>query len=166
MNLFKKRSRYEKKVFVLFFGFNCSLTIGQEVKSLSTGSYDREEEVVTFMKKAMDYAKLNGKKEVLKEFINRDGEFIEDELYIYAYDFNGTVISRGGQPELVGKNLISMTDTDGVQVIKELIKLAKQGSGRLEYLWPNPEHGNKIESKVGYVMKVDSTWFLGSGVYR
>ena len=162
----RKKFLFYLTFFVLFFGFDCSLIIGQEVKSLSIGSYDREEEVVAFVKKAMDYAKLNGKKEALKEFMNRDGEFIEDELYIYAYDFNGTVISHGGQSELVGKNLISMTDTDGVQVIKELIKLAKQGSGWLEYLWPNPEHGNKIESKVGYVMKIDSTWFLGSGVYR
>ena len=117
------------------------------------------------MEKAVNYAKVNGKEKALKEFTDKNGEFVKGELYIYAYDFEGTVIAHGGQPELVGKNLIGMKDANGVEVIKELVKLAKQGSGWLQYLWPNPLHNNKIEPKAGFVMKVDGTWFLGSGVY-
>jgi signal transduction histidine kinase len=151
--------------FIPFLGLVCSVTMGQDADSTSKGTYTREE-VVVFVEKAVNYAKTNGKEKALKEFMNTNGEFKKGELYIYAYDFDGTVISHGGQAELVGKNLIGMSDSNGVQVIKELVELAKQGSGWLEYLWPNPEHGNKIEPKAGYVMKVDDTWFLGSGIYE
>jgi len=151
--------------FVLFFGLICSSAMGQETKSSSMRTHGREE-VVAFVEKAVDYAKVNGKERALEEFMDKNGEFIKGELYIYAYDFNGTVLSHGGQPELAGQNLIGMTDANGVQVIKELIKLAKQGGGWLEYLWPNPEHSNTVEPKAGYVIKIDDTWFLGSGIYE
>jgi cytochrome c len=124
-----------------------------------------KDDVAAFVEKALLYAQTNGKEKALKEFMNKDGEFIQGPLYIYAYDFTGTVLSHGGQPKLVGKNLIGMQDANKVKVIQELIKIAQQGGGWLEYLWPNPEHGNKVERKFGYVKKVDDTWFLGSGIY-
>jgi cytochrome c len=123
-------------------------------------------EVVAFVDKAVDYAKKNGKGKALKEFMNKKGEFVKGELYIYAYDFKGTVIAHGGQPDLVGKNLIDMKDKNGVMVIQGLIKLAESGGGWLKYLWPNPLDNNKIEPKLGYAKKVDDTWWLGSGIYE
>jgi cytochrome c len=123
-------------------------------------------DVVTFVNKAVDYAKKNGKEKALKEFMNKKGAFVKGELYIYAYDFKGTVIAHGGQPDLVGKNLIDMKDKNGVMVIQGLIKLAKSGGGWLKYLWPNPLDNNKIEPKLGYAKKVDDTWWLGSGIYE
>jgi signal transduction histidine kinase len=36
--------------------------------------------------------------------------------------------------------------------------------GWLDYMWENPQTG-RVEPKVGYVMKVDDTWWLGSGIY-
>jgi cytochrome c len=123
------------------------------------------DEVVSFVKEAVAFAKENGKEAALKEFMKRDGKFVRGELYIFAYDFSGTVIAHGGQPDLVGKNLIDMKDPNGVMILKEIIKLAKGKGGWLDYDWPNPLHGNAVEPKSGYVLKVDDTWFLGSGLY-
>lgn len=36
--------------------------------------------------------------------------------------------------------------------------------GWLSYHWENPATGQE-EPKLGYVTKVDDTWFLGSGLY-
>lgn len=124
-----------------------------------------KDEVVGFVKEAVAFAKENGKEASLQEFMKRDGKFVRGELYIYAYDFTGTVISHGGQPNLVGKNLIDMKDPSGVMVVKELIKLAQGNGGWLDFAWANPLHGNAVEPKAGYVLKVDDTWFLGSGLY-
>ena len=118
-----------------------------------------------FVEKAVAYAGANGKDAALTAFTAPGGEFHEGELYIYAYDFNGTVIAHGGDPSLVGRNLIDMTDPNGVHVIQELVRLARGGGGWLYYTWPNPQHGNAQEPKLGYVEKVDDTWFLGSGTY-
>ncbi len=122
-------------------------------------------DVQAFVKKAVAYAKEHGKDAALAAFTAPGGEFHDGQLYIYAYDFSGTVIAHGGNPALVGKNLIDMTDPNGVHVIQELVRLARGGGGWLYYTWPNPEHDNAEEPKLGYVEKVDDTWFLGSGTY-
>jgi len=122
-------------------------------------------DVQAFVKAAVAFAKENGKDAALAAFTAPGGAFHRGQLYIYAYDFSGTVIAHGGDPDLVGRNLIGMTDPNGVPVIKELVRLAEGGSGWLYYTWPNPEHGNAQEPKLGYVEKVDDAWFLGSGTY-
>jgi signal transduction histidine kinase len=148
----------------LLAGFQAATAAGKA--DVKTQTAPTKSEVVAFVKSAVLYAKKNGKDKALKEFMDKKGQFIKGELYIYAYDFKGTVISHGGQPDLAGKNLIGMKDRNGVMVIQELIKLATKGSGWLEYSWPNPVHNNAVETKLGYVEKVDDTWWLGSGMYE
>ena len=121
--------------------------------------------VQAFVEKAVAYARINGKDKALAAFTAPGGEFHEGQLYIYAYDFSGKVIAHGGDPSLVGKNLIGMKDPNGVPVIKDLVRLARQGSGWLYYTWPNPANDDREEAKLGYVTKVDDGWFLGSGTY-
>jgi polar amino acid transport system substrate-binding protein len=123
-----------------------------------------QEDVVAFVNEALDYARNNPKEEVLAEFTDQDGKFVRGELYIYAYDYSCTVLAHGGNPSLVGQNLYNMEDANGVRVIRELAKLAEGGGGWLSYMWDNPVTG-KNEPKLGYVVPVDNTWFLGSGTY-
>ncbi len=121
--------------------------------------------VKAFVEKALAYSKNHSKESALKTFTQPGGEFHQGELYIFAYDFSGTVIAHGGNPLLVGKNLLNMKDPKGVPVISELLALARQGAGWLYYTWPNPAHNGKEEPKLGYIVKVDDNWFLGSGTY-
>ncbi len=122
-------------------------------------------DVQAFVQEAVAFAKEKGKDVALQTFTQAGGEFHQGQLYIFAYNFDGTVIAHGGDAKLVGQNLIDMKDPKGVQVIRELVKLAQQGSGWLYYTWPNPQNNNQQEPKLGYVEKVDDTWFLGSGTY-
>lgn len=124
------------------------------------------EEVAAFVDEAVEYAEENGKEKALAEFTDQNGEFTRGDLYIYAYDFSGTVLAHGGDPSLVGQDLIDYEDPNGVKVIQKLVEIARdQGSGWLSYTWENPETGQQ-EPKQGYVVKVDDTWFLGSGTYE
>jgi signal transduction histidine kinase len=124
-----------------------------------------KDEVKAFVEKALDFARTHPKDEALKAFTSKNGPFQQGSLYIFAYDFSGQVIAHGGDTSLVGKNLMGMKDPKGVPVIRELAKLANGGEGWLYYTWANPEHGGRQEPKLGYVMKVDDTWFIGSGTY-
>jgi len=121
-------------------------------------------DVVKIVKSAVEFAKTKGKEAALAEFSNQQGLFNQGELYIFAYDFNGNVLAHGGNKAFIGQNLLNMKDPNGLMVIQELIKQAKKGSGWLDYMWENPQTG-KVEPKVGYVMKVDDNWWLGSGIY-
>lgn len=123
------------------------------------------EEMVAFVDSAVEYARINGKETALLEFDKKNGSFMKGDLYIYAYDFNGTVIAHPVNPELIGVNRLNEKDAHGDYFIRNLNDAALNGSGFVSYYYINPVHNNTVEQKLGYVKKVDDTWWLGSGVY-
>ena len=124
-----------------------------------------KEEMVAFVQEAVAYAKQNGTEKALAEFSNRNGSFFRGVLYIYAYDYNGTTIAHPVNPEKIGVNRLKEPDAEGTLFITNLREAAYNGTGFTTYTYINPVHNNTIEKKLGYVMKVDDTWWLGSGIY-
>jgi len=62
------------------------------------------EEMVAFVQKAYEFANVEGKEAALAEFNNMSGRFVDGELYIFAYDTQGTTLALPFQPQLVGTN--------------------------------------------------------------
>ena len=124
------------------------------------------ETMVAFVKEAVSYAKSNGKDTAIAEFNKANGSFVRGELYIYAYDFNGTTIVHPVNPEKIGVNRLNETDAHGNLFIKDLRDAEKNGSGFVEFYYINPAHNSTVEKKLGYVEKVDDSWWLGSGIYE
>ncbi len=60
------------------------------------------EELVAFVEKAFEYAHVHGQEAALREFNNQTGQFVDGELYIFAYDTNGTTLALPFQPEISG----------------------------------------------------------------
>jgi cytochrome c len=91
--------------------------------------------------------------------------FNDRDLYPFVYTLDGTdVVAHGANPAMVGKNLIDLKDQDGKFLIRELSKTAKNGSGWVDYKWPNPIT-KLIEAKSSYVERMGN-YFVGVGVYR
>ena len=118
-----------------------------------------------FVKGAAAYAKEHGKEAALREFNNPNGTFIKGDLYVFAYDMNGTTIALPYQQGLLGTDRTGISDSNGVKFIDRLIEVARDGGGSLYYIYPNPEDNYREEFKLSYVMPVDNEWFVGSGVY-
>lgn len=131
--------------------------------SLNTST--NKTQLVSFVESALAYVQKNGKDKALKEFSNKNGSFVHGDLYIYAYDFNGTCLAHPFKPDWIGKNKLNVTDSNGVPMLKNVISTAKEGKGFDYFIFPNPAHGNRDEFKIAYAMKVDDNWFLGSGIY-
>jgi hypothetical protein len=51
---------------------------------------EAKEELVSFVNEAKDFALAEGKNMALQAFNDPNGKFARGELYIIAYDFNGT----------------------------------------------------------------------------
>jgi len=123
-------------------------------------------ELVSFVESAAAYAKENGKDKAFKEFDNKTGQFVKGDLYIFAVDFNATMLANGKYPARIGKNWYNETDPNGVQFLKNEIEALRRGNSFFDYyMFPNPAHNNKPELKLGYFVKVDDNWYLGSGIY-
>ena len=155
----------EWRIVVTFSGDNA----GEEENTSSqavTGSTDtRYENLTAFVENAAAYAKENGKEAALKEFNDVNGSFIDGELYVFAYDMNGTVIALPYQQELLGTLRTGISDLNGVEFIDGSIDVASDGSGSIYYIYPNPEDNFQKEFKLSYVVPVDNDWFVGSGIY-
>ncbi|MFZ2471041.1 MAG: cache domain-containing protein [Methanothrix sp.] len=138
-------------------------SIGMTNASLTASP--NETELVSFVESAVAYAQENGKDAAVREFSNKTGSFVSGDLYIYAYDFNGTCLAHPFKPDWIGKNKLDVTDSNGVPSLKNTLNVAKEGKGFAYFIFPNPAHDNRDEFKIAYAMKVDENWFIGSGIY-
>ncbi|PKL70941.1 MAG: histidine kinase [Methanomicrobiales archaeon HGW-Methanomicrobiales-1] len=146
-----------------------TVTAGEPVSPTVTATASpmaTKEEMVAFVEEAVVYAKQNGKEKALAEFSNPNGSFFRGVLYIYAYDMNGTTIAHPVNPEKIGVNRLNEKDAEGNLFIQDLRQAAINGTGFVTYYYINPTHKNAVEKKLGYAMSVDSTWWLGSGIYQ
>ncbi len=88
-------------------------------------------------------------------------DFVHGELYVFAYDMDGTCLAHGQQGNLIWKNLIDLRDDYGIPIVQNIINKAKEGSGWITYNWRNA-------TKVSYVKRVDvgnKSYAIGTGYY-
>jgi len=118
----------------------------------------------TFIDGAKTYAQQNGREKALAAFNNLTGPFVQGDLYVFAYDYNGTVLAWPYRPDQLGVNRFNDTDPVGQHHIQAMIRAAGNGGGMVDYYSTDPST-NTTELKVSYVTDVDGTWFLGAGRY-
>jgi cytochrome c len=98
-----------------------------------------KEEVVAFVKKAVEYFKTNGSEKATAEFSNPKGKFIDRDLSIFVYDSTGICRASGTHNRLIGQNRTDQQDADGVYYVAEMTKLMKtQSSFWTHYKYPDP----------------------------
>lgn len=136
---------------------------------IGAGIYSDEETLIdtdlrAFIDEAKAYARTNGKEKALESFSDPNGSFIRGDLYIFAYDYNGTVLAWPYRPDQIGKNRIDETDPMGRRHVRAMAGAAKEGGGMVDYYSVKPAT-NRTELKISYVTDIDGTWFIGSGRY-
>lgn len=147
---------------------NDSLYLGSGLYlSNISASFNQEEreELVAYVDEALQFAQENGKEKALEVFNDAEGNFTRDGRYIFAYDYDGQNLALPYQPELVGTNRIDAQDPNGVYFIQQVIDVAKMGNGSLYYIYPDPSRNMTDTLKLSYVVDVDGSWLLGSGMY-
>ncbi len=60
---------------------------------------------------AIDYANTSGKDAAIAKFNDQNGTFVRGNLYVYAFDYNGTTLALPYQPpQLIGTDLSGLQD--------------------------------------------------------
>jgi cytochrome c len=122
-------------------------------------------EAEAMVKKAIAFAKAQGKDKALAEISKPGGTFTKGSLYVFVYDLQGKVKAHGQNPKLVDKDMLEVKDPDGVFYVKERIALVKsKGKGWQDYKFSNP-NTKKIEAKTAYVELYEGLIF-GCGIYK
>ena len=94
----------------------------------------------------------------------RDIRFGNDD-YFYVFGDDGANFVMGPRPELEGTDMIDVADPDGVHIVREFVRLARDGGGAVAYNWPRAGSETPVP-KVGYAAPFEPWgWLAGTGVY-
>ncbi|MBS1122572.1 MAG: Cache, type 2 domain protein [Deltaproteobacteria bacterium] len=96
------------------------------------------------------------------------GPFRVKDAYVFVVDPNGVELVNPAFPNLEGRNVLDVKDTQSKYLVREMLAMARtRGSGWVDYLWPKP--GDSVSTlKSTYVSKarIGDTWLLvACGVY-
>ena len=105
---------------------------------------------------------------ILQEF-RTEGPWKQGSIYLFLFTTEGLFILHGADPSLEGQDLIDLEDANGVKIVQELIAVAAEGGGYVEYLWPDPQiEGDTGSPKVSYAIPYSALgqdFVLGSGFF-
>jgi cytochrome c len=114
--------------------------------------------------RAAEHLAKVGPAQAFKDIQDPAGGFLDGDLYVFVFDFEGTLMASGGFPGAVGRNLVINYHEPSRTYVSGLIAVARQqGRGWTEYQWRNPCTGRR-ETKISYVIKVGDL-VVGVGAY-
>jgi cytochrome c len=123
------------------------------------------DEATAMVKKGVAFIKAQGTEKGYAEISNKQGKFIDRDLYLVVYGLDGTVLAHGANDKMVGKNLIDLKDIDGKAFVKERVELAQtKSSFWQDYKFTDPVT-RKIEPKTTYCERLDASVVCG-GIYK
>lgn len=136
----------------------CGTSIAQEKRG-------KPADAEAMVKKVLAFLKANGVEKTLAAISDPKGRFVDGDLYVFVYDLTGKCVAHGGNPKMVGKDLIDMKDADGKEFVKERLAIIKaKGKGWQSYKWTNPVT-HAIEDKTAYIEAAGDLIF-GCGAYK
>jgi cytochrome c len=136
--------------------------LGLIVAPAWAGNYGSKEEAQALCEKAAALVKQDPTKAFAK-FQEKDGGFIDRDLYVFALDSKGNFMAHGVKPALIGKGGLAMKDPNGFEFIKAFLDVKEKGW--VDYRWPDPADGNKVKDKSSYITKVGD-YTIGVGYYK
>lgn len=84
-----------------------------------------------------------------------------DGNYIFAGTWDGVSLTG----PFTGKNMLHLKDSNGVEIVKELIQAAQSGGNFVHYLMPKHK-GVRPVPKISYAEGIaDWKWYVGAGIY-
>lgn len=85
--------------------------------------------------------------------------------FFFVYDYDGNNLVSPRQTEFINRNWEGLTDSNGVPVVDEFIRLARQGAGWHSFMWQKPSTGEEA-MMIAYVVGLqDWRWAVGTGVF-
>jgi signal transduction histidine kinase/uncharacterized cupin superfamily protein len=101
-------------------------------------------------------------------FHDPSGPYIFKNTYIFVVDMNGVELVNPAFPNIEGRKLLDLQDTNGKFLYRDIIQLVKtRGAGWVDYMWPKPgESASTRKSTYVHTAKIDGrTVAVGCGVY-
>ena len=108
------------------------------------------------------------------------GHWKHGSIYAFVFTTGGYLVFHGAEPEREGRVInVDVEDANGVKIVQEIMKAAREGGGYVEYVWDDPTVdedgdgellGDTVGSfKVSYALlhtHLGEEYIIGAGIYR
>lgn len=98
-------------------------------------------------------------------FHDKQGGFVDRDLYIFVFDRKGVYRVMGADINKVGSSLFDAPGVDAQQLLFDAWERCETGGGWVEYNIVNPTSG-EVRGKSSYVLPLDAQLLIGCGAYR
>ncbi len=129
---------------------------------LRQGTADEAYELVH---KALAHIRAVGYERAAEDFHDKNGPFVDRDLYIFVLDEAGTYRVMGLDRAKVGTRVHDAPGIDAEAFLASVRHRAAQGGGWVEYNIVNPVTG-QVRAKSSYVVPLNNGLVLGCGAYR
>jgi signal transduction histidine kinase len=133
--------------------------------AFAAGDRATAKEAEAMVKKGVAYIKANPRDKAMADISNKQGQFVDRDLYLTVYKLDGMNLAHGANEKFIGKNMIDLKDIDGKDYIRERLNMAKGKSAFWQdFKFVNPVN-KKIEPKQMYCERADELVVCG-GIYK
>jgi len=95
---------------------------------------------------------------------DKDGEFVDHDLYIFVYGPGRTIVAHGNNQALVGTVADTLIDVDGVPFGSMFMNDATEEGTWIDYKWHDPVTREDLP-KSSWVVRHDG-YVFGAGIYK
>ncbi|MCX7645975.1 MAG: cache domain-containing protein [Rhodobacteraceae bacterium] len=85
--------------------------------------------------------------------------------YFFVFDYDGWNLVAPRQTQLINRNWLGLTDSEGTPITARFIEIARQGGGYHTHLWWKPTTGEEAEMVTYVIGLQDWRWAVGTGIF-
>jgi len=126
---------------------------------------EQRDRLVTRVGEAAAYVKKNGRDAAVREFNDPNGSFSKPDMFVFAFDRNGTLLANPYLTGMVGANRLSDRDPYGEYPVQSILQNAENGGGFLYYFIADPANNYQVRLKLGYSQLAGDDLVVGAGIF-
>ncbi len=123
------------------------------------------DEAYALVLRALDHIKTLGYSRACNDFYDKNGQFIDRDLYIFVFDRHGRYHVMGMDKSRANTRLHDAPGLDADKLLHDAWYRADNGGGWVEYNIINLQTG-AIRAKSSYVVRLNDELLIGCGAYR
>ena len=111
-------------------------------------------------------------RDIFNVFRAEEGDWRHGSIYVFMFTSNGYVIFHGADRTQEARTVLDSEDINGVKIVQELIKVAREGGGYVQYYFNDPSVEGDEDTgspKVSYAQSFATRGgreiIVGAGIY-
>lgn len=163
----KKMLRNEVEEFIDFIDSKRKNVYAQTQATVKNRVYEAHEIVTALYER---YHKTHSQSQIQEMIVEtlRHLRFENGQGYYFITRLDGVEILFADKPEMEGKNMLGLQNSEGRYVVKNMIDIALSSNkeGFYEYTWSKPKIQTENHKKISFIKLFEPYgWIIGTGLY-